>query len=318
MHRLFLVPAHIQPRKYFVNVIGFPDVCSQIDNFQMGSITSKLMKHNCTDGSDEKNKSKETIQIPDPRSPTGEIVRTPITVEKDKNENCKESKATLRKQALMMTVRADPRSPSDNISRTPIFLTVTPVQRHSYNPSESPVSVYSSNVSDVPNISEIMTPAEPSPNVSGFENYKKGFDNADKNVKIGKNELQENVTSKTPLRVSSKPSTFEARQILNEILSSAEFDEDYCLEGKKRKSVKQKSLSIHCDHSETKINERKEKHQHRTPLSNITLSTNSPNHLNSLKKPYAKNKILTDVGLENVRSPKRQLAEWDKDKTVII
>ncbi|KAL0273802.1 UNVERIFIED_CONTAM: hypothetical protein PYX00_006389 [Menopon gallinae] len=284
----------------------------------MGSFTSKLMKNNCTDGSDDRDKSKEMIQIPDPRSPTGEIIRTPITIEKDINESSKETKTSLRKQALMKTVRNDPRSPSDNISRTPIFLTMTPVQKHSYNPSESPISVYSNDISDIHPNSELMTPEEPSPNVSGFGNYREKLDNLDDTVKTSKDESEESNNTKKTLKVSSKPSTIEARNILHEILSSVEFDEDFCLEGKRKKPAKQKSLSVHCDNTDYKINEKKDKLQHRTPLSNITLSTNSPNHLNSLKKPYARCKILTDAGLENSRSPKRQLAEWDKDKTVII
>lgn len=316
----------------------------------MGLSSSKLCRTDSNESKEQpKGTAKETVQIVDPRSPTGDITRTPIVFEKVKpyletdldNISLNQDdyiKALPLRNKLLKNLKTDPRSPTVGINRTPIFVEGTPEVIHKTckgtDYCDSPLSIYSNNFSDCDSLIDVTAPPDPSVIVSEFNNSvdeKDDFDSlinqfsisdslSEEENKDESNESKESVIE-TPLKVNVKPTTDEAQKLMTEILSTNEIDDgDFIQKIKKPNKDKiklQKKLTVLVDDSE--VIGKLEKLKPRTPLSNITSSANSPKQIQGFRKSINRNKIMADNGLENAMSPNiSRIAQWDQDNTVII
>lgn len=127
----------------------------------MGAIISKIV-HQVSEP--------KTIQLPgtifeDPRSPTEGVQRTPLSNSKKPylETDIDNVTPTLPLRVRLLKRVADPRSPTVGINRTPLSLVAS-------DEFDSPVSLYSDYQDELESFSCMPSPAEPSVNVSDFEN----------------------------------------------------------------------------------------------------------------------------------------------------
>ncbi|KAK6618929.1 hypothetical protein RUM44_003310 [Polyplax serrata] len=208
--------------------------------------------------------------------------------------------------AFMKNLKWDPRSPTVGINRTPIIVSTL----DSSITHDSPVSIYSPNCSSS-SVQDIMTPTEPSVNVSGFSetrNIENVLTRSLENLQIVNKPCE---PVKPLLLVSNKPTTAEAIKLFEEI----NFSDNFLKKGKLHsKEIRGCKPPENKGSNEFKVSTLR----NRTPLLNITSSGNSPTPLIQPSKMLNKRKASAHLGVENNSPGFQHLAYWDTNNTIII
>lgn len=298
----------------------------------MGGFVSKFLNDHHVEQTSV-NKAKATPnnakkkQIVDPRSPTEEFHRTPITVAKKPYLETDIDQLTppLGLRVRLLKGLIDPRSPTEGINRTPISMMDSTSK---YQEFDSPVSLYSNHMPEVESFSCLASPPEPSVNVSDFdasdfaneldslvEVLKASFEDSEPNTPVLPRKLQ-----LIPDCAKAEETREEAKKIsedlVREIIESfKECEEELAVSGGKLKLSQRKKNNA--QKVEVVKTPKLKLSKSRKPLSNITSSAgNTPTKLG-----FRKEEKLIKVASSGENSPVVNLkvrAQWDHESTVII
>lgn len=272
----------------------------------MGHIISQLFKSDIK-VSTVKNGVDAKTQTQSEENEFSQVMKTPIMFRK--SNACNEDyERNLARTNFLQNSKLDPRSPTVGIYRTPILLDGKDSETAEFSNFDSPISIYSSNLGNSI-IEDLKTPTEPSVNVSCFSEG-----NRVENDFVLPWESPESNRVPNKINVSDKPRTIEAKKLFNEINL---VNRSLCVEGKTFKGEQKDCAKTFS--SKSFNNSKRNSLKGRTPLSNITLSNNSPSVLKKSEKAFARKKASAEFGSENSVTPiAQQLASWDKNNTVII